>query len=387
MKLGFGLRRIATEIFGLMRLSSSRLIYLIWLLFDFGKFKIIDNKKIKSILVVYAGATGDRYNSLGILNRLLKKFAYLKLYFLTAKKERESVKNPKIQIVDLEETKKLIDNNKIDAAVIFADTYNPELFDWEFYKKFTKIPYRVGFAISGVASFFKVIPFSFTRRVYPNEKTAMRNHIILFEKLGFYFDREIEFYFTEEAEKNAKEFIKKNKIEEGEKVIFMHPTSKKSIDFLKKGKQTSKDWPYERWAELANNLIKKYNARIIFTGAPEENEIIEKIIPKINNSKKVINAAGKLSIEEIGSLLKRADLLICLDTAIGHIGGQVGVPVIVLLGGNPLNCYPWTAKKMMLFHPEVCTNCRRSACPEGNNICMKTITVSEVFDAATKFLK
>ena len=173
------------------------------------------------------------------------------------------------------------------------------------------------------------------------------------------------------------------------RIIFIHPYSGKSSKAISEGKVPAPNWVDNKWVELTNNLIEKYNCIIIFTGVGIERKWIENIISKINKKKNVINAAGKFSLEEIASLFKKADLLISVDTSIAHIGGMVGIPQIVLSYINPKIVGPFAKypeRSKILFHPEVCNSCMRYACPEKDNICMKVITTEEVFNLANKLL-
>ncbi len=386
MKIGFFFRKLSIESLEVIRSLIDMALYLAWLLLDPGKFKIIDNKKIKNILVVYAGAIGDTYNTLGIINSLVSKYKYLNIYYLSFKKNKDFIKNPNIHIVNLDKAKTLIDDKKIDAAVFLTNILESDLFDKEFYLKTLKVPYIILSAYSSIVTLPKQIPFSITRRVFPRYKSMLGIYISAFEKLGFYFNKKIDFFYTKEAEKYAESFFKKIKKDKREKIIFFHPFSSKITHALDEGKIPSSNWPNERWSELANIILSKYNSKIVFTGSKEEKELIASIISKIKQKKKIFDLSGKISIEDAASLLKRADLLISVDTSMAHIGAQTGVPLIDLMFCKSSLCGPHTNKKIELFHPEVCNNCRRYSCSEGNNICMKSISVKEAEDAADFFI-
>jgi len=386
MRLGFTLRRVVINISEIVRRLLDMSLYFTWLLLDPSKFKTIDNKRIKSILVVDTGAMGDTYNVLAIINQLLKKYPYLNIYYLTNEKKRKFVKNPKICAINKEKAISLIDNKNIDAIIFLTNIRDKELFDKSFYFKALKIPYRVFSDYASVSTLFKQLPLLVTRKVFPTYKTMLEDSISAFEILGFSFDKKIGFYHPPDAEKFADKFIKNLKDNKKQKIIFIHASCEKVTHALNEGKVPSSDWPTERWVEVTNTLLTNYNSKIIFTGTLEENQVIKEIISKVKYKKRIINSAGKFSIEQIASLLKRADLLISVDTSIDHIGAQVGVPLVVLMFCKPSFCGAHTDFKLDLFHPEVCTNCRRYSCPEKNNVCMKAITVDEVLKAASKFL-
>lgn len=389
MRLGFKLRQRFTYLLELLRRLLDLFVYVLWVLLDPSKFKKIDNKKIKNVLLIHTGAVGDTYLILGIVNRILEKYPDVTFYYLSEEKGLKCVKNPKVKILRLNDAKKIIDKKIIDAAIFFNNIPNPEIFDWEFYFKILKIPYRVEMYNVRFSTFFKIIPWPVTRKVFPNYKESLGDQITAFEKLGFYFNRELSFYYPNGSEKFADEFIKKNKIKEKEIIIFVHPGSGKISRALENGKSSSILWPTERWVQVITGLIKKYNARIIFTGRGEqEKQIVGKIVTLIKNKKKLINTVDQLSLEQITSILKKSHLLISLDTSMPHFAGMVNIPVIIISGADLAFCRsaPKAERKVILFH-NICNSCRKIVCPEKYNVCMSSITVNEVLVAADNFLK
>ncbi len=379
MKLGYGLRKNFIVIENQIKRAFSLCLFLSWLLFDPSKFKKIKPEKIKSLLVVNMGKTvGDFYLLLGMLNKLNKNYPRVRIYMLCLDKNKKFVKNPNIKVLSLSEAKNLIKKKKIDSLINYT----------VFLKNmhYTKIPYRMGLDEVNIKEVFRKWQMPATRRIFPYNKGIIRM-FLSFEKLGFYLNRELYFYFTKESEKYAEEFYKKYK-KGKEKIIFIHPGSGKGARSSQEKGISSASWPSERWAKVADSLIKRYNSKIVFTGVENEKPIIQEIISKIKNKKKALDAPSNLSVEEEASLLKRGDLLVTIDTATAHIGAQAGIPLIDLFGPyQPIIAMPWTDKKSILFHSEVCSGCKKNICPEGFPQCMESITVKEVLRAASNYLK
>ena len=381
MRVGYFNRRILIELENIVRRSINLLPYLFWLFLDPKKFTLIKKEEIKNILVTYSGATGDTYNVLGILNKIKTTYPETNLYYLTTEKNRKFVKNPEIKLINEERAVKLLKSKKIDTAVVLDLVYKEKLYPF-----LLKPKYVISNNFISISDFFKVPPVFSTRRIFPTNINDVLHQIRCFECLGLDINRKLDFYFPRDAEKFAEKFYKK-KINKNEKVIFMHVSGGKIVRCLKEKKVPSPIWPIENWAELANILMKKYKCKLILTGNDEEKSVVNQVYSKIINKTQAINLCGKTSLEQIASLLKRANLLITLDTSIAHIGGQVDVPVIDLIGSyDPRLGFPWTEKRVMLHHYEVCGGCRKYSCPEGNNICMKSISVKEVLKAVSSFL-
>ena len=379
MKLGYANRKLVTGFVNQVKRFFSLTFYVLWAVFSTEKFVKVKTKKINSLLIVNSGPTvGDFYMFLGVVNRLIEKYPYLKVFFLTSEKNKRFVKNPRINIVSKERVEELVNRGCVDALVNFSP-----ILDRGVYKK---VPYTVGLDEIGFGGFFKKWPIVLcTRRVFPYEKGILKM-FEAFEKLGFKINRELSFCFTEESEEYAEEFYKKY-VKGGEKVVFVHAGSGKAV---RSGENlvSSTEWPAERWGEVVDSLLNNYRCKVVFTGVEKEKPIIKKIIERVNNKKGVLDVSGNLSVEEEASLMRRGDLLISIDTATAHIGAQTGIPVVDLFGPfNPNKALPWTDKREILFHPEVCVDCMKDACPEGVPQCMRAITVKEVLDASEKYLK
>jgi ADP-heptose:LPS heptosyltransferase len=393
MQLGFFLRRTLTKTLGIIRDFLDFGAYVSWLLLDPSKFKKVKVGGIKNLLVIYGGATGDVYNAIGLMNQLQLQYPDLNIHFLTFERNRKYVKNEGIKTPTLEQTRELINQGKFDALVLLQGAvYKPELFRPKMYLELMKIPYRAAVDDMHIALIHKQLMPLLTRKVFSLRSNGFLGQVKAFNLLGFKI-KYPKFQYTKDSEKFADAFIKKNKISKKEKIIFLHIGGGSILASMKedKGGDPTHLWPLERWAHVADKLIKKHNARILFTGVGEEKILVEKVISMMEDKKKTINLVDKSSIEGTASLLRRGDLIISIDTGTAHIAAQTGIPLIDLFSSfDPKNTSTLAPedKKKDIFHPEVCTSCRAyTSCPEGNNVCMKVITTKEILDAADQFIK
>lgn len=375
----------------LLRNSAQLLSYSTWFLTDFSKFKTLNPNKTKNVLLVYVGAMGDTYNVVGLINAAKKKYPQTNFNYLTWEKNRKFIKSPDVNVVSLEEAKEMIKNKKIDAFMMFSGVLRtPELFDKEMRSLIKDIPFKI------TCDSPKIVPgkmkqqhyfVPFNKKVFNVKTNGFEDQLKAFQGLGFKI-KGPEFHYTQEAEVYAKKFLKKHKIGKDEKIIFLHPGSGKSINAIKEGKLPANLWPAERWAELADKLIEKYNARIIIDGVGDEQEIVKDIVSKIKNKKKVINAAEKLSIEHMASLFKLGELLLSIDTGTVHVAAQVGIPMGIIFGSNdPKGCSPLSNNKEEIYNKKYSHFCKNYACNICNKVSMPAISVEEVFNSAQKLLK
>ena len=124
----------------------------------------------------------------------------------------------------------------------------------------------------------------------------------------------------------------------------------------------NKHWNKDNWKTVVDNIAPRCN--IIFTGGPNDNELIEYI-----NGGRFINLAGKTEIMELMEIFSRANLVISPDSGSAHLAWATGNPAVVTiftctpkevlqpygdkskyiaLGGKGLPCQPCFKRKCKL---------------------------------------
>lgn len=151
-----------------------------------------------------------------------------------------------------------------------------------------------------------------------------------------------------------------------------------------------RSWKNEKWAQLAKKIFETYGYAIIFTGGKEDMEKSEAIA----NSLKKYNIpsyslSGKITLAEAVVIVKRAKLLVTVNTGIMHIGAAVGVPLIALHGATSDKRWgPLSSNAVVIKSNEKCQPCIslgfESKC--NDPICMQNITVDMVWKAVQEKL-
>ncbi len=351
------LKNIARDIAGLSQ-------YLHWYLFKRGPS--IKCEDIKNLLVVFAGAVGDSYNVIGLMNAMNKKYPKVNISCVTKESNKKFIKSPKIKVLDKED----IRAKDFDAVIFMQGSYiKPQIYCLEM----DKIPYSITCETSQIkpSLFLKQLKSpSFNKKIFTIRSNGFEDQMKAFQKLGFEIDKPV-FYHTEEAIA-------------GEEVIFIHIGSGKTTKAMREGKVASTAWVAEYWTAVADALAFEY--KVIFTGTLEERGMIDQIISNMKN--KALNLAGRTSsVEMVAALLQRGKLLITIDTGISHIGAQVGIPMIILYGATPPHLVsPITNNKVDIYHPEDAHDCRGYACEECYEQHMKSITPFEILNHAWRIL-
>ena len=143
-------------------------------------------------------------------------------------------------------------------------------------------------------------------------------------------------------------------------------------------------WDMEKFIILAERLLKHYDKiTLIITGSPSEISAADELCKRAN-SNKIINIAGKTSLEDLLTLYYISDVIVTNDSGPGHFASLTSIHNIVLFGPETPRLFGPKGKNVHVIYKKLaCSPCvnafnhRFSPC--ANNICMKHISVDEVF--------
>jgi ADP-heptose:LPS heptosyltransferase len=160
------------------------------------------------------------------------------------------------------------------------------------------------------------------------------------------------------------------------------------------GASTSlKLWDPHKWRALANNFVAQ-GVKIAWSGGKNETRIVNEIDP----STEYQSYAGSLDLAQLWQLIDNAEMLICPDTGVAHLGRIIGTPTIALFGpgSNVLSgagnfwrnsCFLATSvvpfpcrNQHRVFNREVPSIqlCKRTTKQCADNLCMQAISVDTV---------
>lgn len=190
------------------------------------------------------------------------------------------------------------------------------------------------------------------------------------------------------------QIIKQHRIEslilDGERVIGFCVGSAplgKIIDG-KKINQTTKNWFYDRWMELAIKFVRMGYKVIIFGGKKEKEEI--KIFYNQNYEENIINLAGQCTILESIWAMYQCELVIGVDTGMMHCAGAANIPSLTLFGCTSQNQFlAYGNKSYYINANECCSPCygteKSVLCQDRS--CMKNISVEDVYIKALSIIR
>ena len=175
------------------------------------------------------------------------------------------------------------------------------------------------------------------------------------------------FSVAAEDEKWASDFLETLRIDRERPLIAIHPGSPIPI----------KRWMPERYAELAEWLIARKRAQILFVGVEDEIPIISDIQGLMQAETN--NIAGKTTLTQLASILHKCDVFIGNDSGPMHLAAAVGTRTIGLYGpGDPTRFGPVGLMCQTIRHKMDCPPCPETVCRFGAEGCMSKIQVADV---------
>lgn len=356
----------------------------------FNKHNPLDIPKIDKILVVQLWGVGETVLTLPSLHALRKRFPNSQINVLATSRNNDVFFNNK----DLNGLILLKLNPLSILGFIFKNIKKYDLvIDMEEYLN-----------ISAIISFFagrRVVGYShgaraklYTAKVkYNDEQHAVQTFLDLARALGIDCDTDklLSLNFSKNDKNAVDRFLKSSGITKNGFIVCVAPGAAESAK--------SRMWPYDRYAELCDEIGIKHKARIIFVGSSGESELIDSIQKKME-SKKTINAAGKITLNQLFYLISKSSLFIGNDAGPMHIAAAQGIKTLGLFGPNlPIRFGPYGKGNIGLYKGY---NCEFSPCinvhkgqvpdclyPKNSNDyqkCMKNISVDDVLKEVEKLV-
>lgn len=203
------------------------------------------------------------------------------------------------------------------------------------------------------------------------ERHALERYLDLVARLGVRVDKpELRFSPPADSLRKAESLVLGNGLL-SRPLVIIHPMAK----------WPTKLWPGEKFAALAESLVKKKGASVIFTGSREDREPVEKIVRRIGPSKNILILTGQTSLKELAGLFSFSDLVVTTDTGPMHLAAAVHAPLIALFGPTaPWRTGPYGDGPVILRQPLGCSPCFRKKCDSTE--CMNSLSVEAVLKAA-----
>jgi len=259
---------------------------------------------------------------------------------------------------------------KFDLAIVLHPTNRAHLISF-----FTGIPRRIGYD--------RKLGFLLTDRIPHTKQLGQKHELEYSLDLVRYLDIHPQdknpfMPIKSDSERWVDELFKQERIDKSDRLLAIHPGAS----------CLSKIWPLERFSEVADRLIENYGFKVLLIAGPKDMTKANIVVKNMHHQ--AINLAGKLSVSQLASVLKKCQLFISNDSGPVHIASSVGTPVVSIFGRNQEGLSPvrWgpVGKRDRILHKEVgCVECLAHNCIK-DFACLKAITIDEVLNTADSIL-
>lgn len=170
-------------------------------------------------------------------------------------------------------------------------------------------------------------------------------------------------------------------------LVAIHPSGGRAI----------KQWPLERWSEVAAQLQRRFGATVLITGSAADAPLAAEVSRGLERAP--LDLTGRLSVREMLGLLARLDLFLSPDTGPMHMACAIGTPSLSVFGPSDAARYfsggsgqggmrhvvarqeLWCAPCNLIRKPPA--ECARLPAPE----CLDRVRVDDVVREAARLLR
>jgi lipopolysaccharide heptosyltransferase II len=211
---------------------------------------------------------------------------------------------------------------------------------------------------------------------YPREQHEIFRNLGLAALLGCtqLFPR-LEFPLCAEDHTEVATLLRELNVSEDTLLIGIHPGSR----------SPARRWPAEYFAVVADELVQRFGARIVVTGGPNEKDIAQAVIERMQTQ--AINLAGRTSLGGLAALISRLSLFVSNDSGPIHIACALQCPSVTVFG--PAEYERWAPLDQSLHptvrHPVECSPCSYWECPIDHR-CLRWLTPAMVMNVAERLV-
>ncbi len=344
-----------------------------------GSLAVIKKEDFKRILIVRTDRIGDVLLSTPVIKALRNEYPHAYIAMMVNPAVKDIVDgNPyldEVIIYDKDGKHKSwfrsikfclrLRKKRFDLAIVLHPTNRVHLITF-----FCGIPKRIGY--DRKLGFLLTQRFKHTKQ--SGQKHELEYNLDLLRQLGIEpKDKQPFMPIKKESEEWLEELFKAQDLKPSDKLLAIHPAAS----------CPSKIWPNVRFAEVADRLIEKFGFKVIVVAGPRDLSLAQNLIQHMHHT--ALNLAGKTSISQLASLLKRCQLFISNDSGPVHIASSLGTPVISIFGRSqkglsPKRWGPWGDRAEVLHKEVGCIECLAHNCIK-EFACLKAITIDDALKA------
>ena len=336
------------------------------------------------ILIVKLGSIGDVIHSLPVLCTLRTTFPESFIGWVVEEAAFPVLQgNQDLNELILLERKKLTGISSVSYINYWIRRLQEKDFDTVFdlhnllksgmISYFSGAPLRVGFRKMREGNFLFM-----NHRIKPSPhcRHAVEKYLNLLRALGVDESQWVKRFpltWNNEDEAIVHRFMVDNQLHQGGALVAINPGANWS----------SKQWMPERYAKVADEIMKWFGVRVLILWGPGERSIAESLLNKMSRPGIL---SPQTTIKQLMALIHRCDLLISGDSAPVHIAAALKIPTVTLFGpSDPNRNAPYGDPHRIVASPiPPAGHLQRK---EKGDVWMKAIEVDHVLEAARQQLE
>jgi heptosyltransferase-2 len=209
---------------------------------------------------------------------------------------------------------------------------------------------------------------------------------LLFEKTVFEIPP-LNFPLAESDKEYARRYIDNLGIETGRMLVGLHPGCSTLKNHIKRR------WEPEKFAQLAERIIADHNSHVLIFGGPEEEDLKEGILKKIDSGH--ASSVSTSSLAETAAIMARCSLFVSNDSSLMHVAAALRLKTVSILGPTNKNyIHPWMTEYKIASIDLDCSPCfyyspRPLTCTRSDVKfkCIKELGVELVYRKAEEFIR
>ncbi|MCP4703036.1 MAG: HAD-IIIA family hydrolase [candidate division Zixibacteria bacterium] len=241
-----------------------------------------------------------------------------------------------------------------------------------------------------IRSFYLMKHISAGVKVRYNKRTFERFQAVKFDKINESSPHTIDMYNSAIKDAGGKIFATRPIID----LSFNRPrqlnfnNSKKTVVIAPGASYRTKQWPKEKFAELAVKINSEHGCNIVLALTKSDADFAS-LTAEIPPENKMLLLDADL--QKLAAILAESDLIVCNDSALGHLSSSVGTPVAAIFGPThpTLGFSPRGLKDIVIQTDEFCRPCSKHGkkrCFRDEQFCFTLISANMVFEKISEFI-
>jgi len=149
----------------------------------------------------------------------------------------------------------------------------------------------------------------------------------------------------------------------------------------------------DKIANVINSTLNDINADIVLIGSKQEKKTSDAVLQAVGNRDGIIDATGKLNLNELPALIERLSLFIGVDSGITYMADALSIPLINISGPADMEDQRPTEDNAVIIQKNglACVPCSHAFkspyyCKINTRECINSVSPEEIYHAAKRLL-